>query len=303
LAGTLRQTIWWSGFGIRYRANRSLSNPLGQTQLRKSRVLRPLHTLKFFGAWLVPWRAAFLTRAEPSGLSFFVSHRDGIGRQVAKYGCIEPELTTWIGNRLQQAPTGIVIDVGANLGWHSVHAAQHDGVEKIVAFEPDAFNAWLFERNLAINAIDKVIVEARAVGAAPGLARLYRYKPSNKGRHSLLKDYGLGSRLVPMVDIDSAIDALGLGDRRVLLMKIDVEGYEPSVIAGAARTLNRTDALITEYSPSLSRSGDLSLDEMTSRLLGAGFVPHLLMDDGDTRRIDQSELGRIERQVDVIWTR
>lgn len=280
-----------------------MSNPIGQTHLRKSRVLRPFHSLKFFGAWLVPWRAAFLTRAESSGLRFYVSHRDGIGRQVAKYGGIEPELTAWIGNRLQQAPKGIVIDVGANLGWHSVHAAKHDCVEKIVAFEPDAFNAWLFERNLAINAIDKVIVEACAVGAEPGLARLYRYKPSNKGRHSLLKDYGLGSRLVPMVDIDSAIDALGLGDRRVLLMKIDVEGYEPSVIAGAMRTLTRTDALITEYSPSLSRSGNLSLDEMTTRLVGAGFVPHLLMDDGGTALIDQSELRRIERQVDVIWTR
>ena len=222
---------------------------------------------------------------------------------MAKYGCIEPELTSWIGNRLQRAPKGIVIDVGANLGWHSVHAARYDCVEKIVAFEPDAFNAWLFERNLAINAIDKVIVEACAVGAEPGLARLYRYKPSNKGRHSLLKDYGLGSRLVPMVDIDSAIDALGLGDRRVLLMKIDVEGYEPSVIAGARRTLERTDALITEYSPSLSRSGNLSLDEMTTRLVAGGFIPHLLMDDGGTTLIDHSELRRIERQVDVIWTR
>ena len=251
----------------------------------------------------MPWRAAFLTQAEPSGFRFFVSHRDGIGRQVAKYGCIEPELTAWIGNRLRQAAKGIVIDVGANLGWHSVHAAKYDSVEKVVAFEPDAFNAWLFERNLAINAIDKVIVEACAVGTGPGLARLFRYKPSNKGRHSLLKDYGLGSRLVPMVDVDSAIDALGLGDRRVLLMKIDVEGYEPSVIAGAARTLERTDALITEYSPSLSPAGSLSLDEMTSRLVGGGFVPHLLLEDGGIGQIDDSELRRIERQVDVIWTR
>jgi len=251
----------------------------------------------------VPWRAAFLTQAEPSGFRFFVSHRDGIGRQVAKYGCIEPELTAWIGNRLRQAAKGIVIDVGANLGWHSVHAAKYDSVEKVVAFEPDAFNAWLFERNLAINAIDKVIVEASAVGAGPGVARLYRYKPSNKGRHSLLKDYGLGSRLVPMVDVDSAIDALGLGDRRVLLMKIDVEGYEPAVIAGATRTLKRTDALITEFSPSLSRSGNLSLDEMTSRLVAGGFVPHLLIDDGGIALTDESELRRIDRQVDVIWTR
>ena len=271
--------------------------------MRKSRLPRPLQTLKFLGAWLVPWRAAFLTEAEPSRLRFFVSHRDGIGRQVAKYGCIEPELTAWIGERLQRSPAGIVVDVGANLGWHSVHAAKYECVEKIVAFEPDAFNAWLLEQNLAINAIDKVIVEACAVGAAPGLARLYRYKPSNKGRHSLLKDYGLGSRLLPMVDIDSALDALGLGDRRVILMKIDVEGYEPSVVAGATRALERTDVLITEYSPSLSRSGNLSLGDMTNRLVERGFIPHLLGENRDIVRIDPADLVRIEHQVDVIWTR
>jgi len=86
-------------------------------------------------------------------------------------------------------------------------------------------------------------------------------------------------------------------------MKIDVEGYEPAVIAGATQTLKRTDALITEYSPSLSRSGSLSLDEMTSRLVAGGFIPHLLMDDGGIALTDESELRRIDRQVDVIWTR
>jgi FkbM family methyltransferase len=262
-----------------------------------------LQTLKFFGAWLVPWRQAFLTRAEPSKLQFFVSHRDGIGRQVAKRGGIEPQLTAWIGERLRQSPKGIVIDVGANIGWHTVHAAKYDCAEKVVAFEPDAFNGWLLERNLAINGIDNVIVEACAVGSERGVARLYRYKPSNNGRHSLLKDYGLGSRLVPTIDVDSAIDSLGLGDRRVLLIKIDVEGYEPSVVAGARRTLGRTDVLITEYSPSLSRSGDLSLDEMAGELIAGGFVPHLLTDRGDIAPIDRDDLRRIEHQTDVIWTR
>jgi FkbM family methyltransferase len=259
--------------------------------------------MQFFGAWLVPWRQAFLTQAEPSKLRFFVSHRDGIGRQIAKYGCIEPQLTAWIGARLQQSAKGIVIDVGANLGWHSVHSANYDAVERIVAFEPDPFNAWLLDRNLTINAIDKVIVDASAVGAERGSARLYRYKPSNKGRHSVLKDYGLGSRLVPMVDVDSAIDSLGLGDRRVLMIKIDVEGYEPSVIEGARRTLSRTDVLITEYTPSLSRSGNLSTDEMTGRLVAGGFVPHLLDDIGAIVRIDRGDLDDVEHQLDVIWTR
>ena len=269
----------------------------------KDRSLRVWPTVKFLGAWLVPWRPAFLTQAEPSKLQFFVSHRDGIGRQVAKYGGIEPRLTAWIGSHLRKSPKGIVIDVGANLGWHSVHAATYETVENVVAFEPDAFNAWLLERNLAINRIDKVIVEACAVGKERGFARLYRYKPSNKGRHSLLKDYGLGSRLVPVVDIDSAIESLGLSDRRVLLVKIDVEGFEPLVVAGAKRTLQRTDMLITEYSPLLSRSGNLSVDEMTNTLIAGGFIPHLLRDDGEIAEIERDDLRRIEQQIDVIWTR
>jgi hypothetical protein len=60
------------------------------------RIARPVGTLIFLLAWLVPWRPAFRTRAKQSKLSFFVNRRDLIGRHIAKYGTHEPLLTQWI---------------------------------------------------------------------------------------------------------------------------------------------------------------------------------------------------------------
>src|SRR5581483_1040996 len=124
---------------------------------------RPLGTLNFLLAQLTPWRPAYRVRAAKSGLAFFAHRRDVIGRHVAKYGTHEPLLTQWIADYLGAAAPGTMIDVGANLGWHAVHAAIHPNVETVVAFEPEPFNAWLLEQSLTENAIENVIVDARAV--------------------------------------------------------------------------------------------------------------------------------------------
>jgi FkbM family methyltransferase len=266
-------------------------------------IPRPLGTLKFLGAWLVPWRPAFGVRAAGSNLAFFVHHRDTIGRHIAKYGTHEPLVTRWMAEFLSAAPRGIAIDIGANLGWHAVHAARHPNVETLVAFEPDPFNAWLLERNLAENGIENVIVENRAVGAAPGVAKLHRYKGANYGRHSIAADHGYGSRSVPVTDLDGALAALGLAGRPVSLIKIDVEGYEPAVVEGASGTLGRTDALIVEYSPDLSRAGGLSTNDMMQRLQAAGFAPFVLLPDSGTTRTDAGELARLDGNTDVIWVK
>jgi FkbM family methyltransferase len=267
------------------------------------RMLRPVETAVFLLAWLVPWRPAFRTRASKSKLSFFAHCRDISGRHVAKYGAWEPRLTDWISDHLSASPPGIFVDVGANLGWHAIHAAQHARVEAVVAFEPDAFNAWLLDRNLTLNDINKVIINVCAVGARCGTIRLNRYKSSNKGRHSVLTEHGYGWRTVPMTDLDSALDAVGFSDRRVLALKMDVEGYEPAVIAGAKQTLARTDAVIIEYSPDLSRSGGLSPLGMLDGLQAAGFTPHMLEDEGPVREVPLDELRSLSGQVDVIWIR
>lgn len=264
------------------------------------RVPRPLETLRFLLAWLVPWRPAFRTRASKSGLNFFVHWRGLPGRRIAKYGVYEPALTQWISEYLSTSSPGIFIDIGANLGWHAIHAAQRASVETIVAFEPDAFNVWLLERNLTLNGVDKVIINACAVGAHRGIIRLNRYKNSNLGRHSVLTDYGYGSRMVPITDLDTCLEGLHLSDRRVLILKIDVEGYEPAVIMGAKKTLKQTDIVITEHSPDLCRAGGLSLSDMVNDLQAAGYRPHRLLCNGHVIEVSIDLLRSLEHNIDVM---
>ena len=89
------------------------------------RIPRSGGTAAFLAAWLVPWRPAFKIQAANSRLKFFVHYRDLIGRHIAKYGTHEPIPSRWIHDYLTGKPPGMFIDVGANLGWHAVHAAKH----------------------------------------------------------------------------------------------------------------------------------------------------------------------------------
>ncbi|MDB5628167.1 MAG: FkbM family methyltransferase [Tardiphaga sp.] len=266
-------------------------------------MIRPLGTAKFLLAWLNPWMPAFTAIAQPSQLRFKVSQRDVLGRHISKYGHHEPRLTAWIKAYLDRSPRGIVIDVGANIGWHALHAARCPAVEYVVAFEPDAFNAWLLDQSLTLNAIDNVIVQASAAGDRNGVARLHRYKSSNNGRHSLIQISKSNTRAVPVMTIDSVLDAMKLSDRDILLIKIDVEGYEPAAIAGATQALARTSVLVTEFSPKLSREGGLSVSDMVSHLTTSGFYPHELSADGHLIAIDAATLAKFEGQTDLIWLR
>lgn len=265
-------------------------------------IVRASNIANFLLAWVTPWRQAFLTRAPRSGLRFYVHHRDVVGRHIAKYGAHEPALTNWMDAYLAEAPRGLVLDVGANIGWHTLHAASHANVDKVVAFEPDAFNAWLLDRNVSINGTDKVITIGSAVGHTAGTAKLSRYKGSNNGRHSLAIDHGLSSRTVPVTTLDGAIDHLQLAGRPVLLVKIDVEGYEPAVIQGGTATLANALAIVTEFSPDLSASGGLSLTTMVDQIVELGFHAYSIDDSGLTP-LPLNEIYGATQQTDIVWLR
>ena len=87
------------------------------------------------------------------------------------------------------------------------------------------------------------------------------------------------------------------------MLKIDVEGYEPAVIAGAARTLARTQVVLLEYSPGLSGAGGLSTDAMAELMVATGFTPHRLGADGKLVVAPLADLRGVQGQIDLIWTR
>lgn len=267
-------------------------------------IPRPLGTLALLLAWLMPWRPIFGVRAVPSNLVFYVHRRDAIGRHIAKYGTHEPLLTRWLMEYLEGARGGLFVDVGANVGWHALHAARRSTIGAVVAFEPDPFNAAVLDRNVAVNRIKNVIISTRAVGAKLGTMRLFCYKSSNFGRHSAVVDHGYGSRTVPMIDLDSALAEMQFGDRAIAALKIDVEGFEPAVIEGAPETLKRTDVVLLEYSPEVSRRlGAFVIDDMFKRLQNANFSPFALRVGGGVVQIGIDELRQFAGSIDVVWAK
>jgi FkbM family methyltransferase len=270
--------------------------------LARVRQLRLLPALAYYAAWLVPWRSCIKVRAEKSRLAFYSGRSCIITRYIGKYGRFEPDLTDWLAGYLASCPPGLFVDIGANVGWHSLHAARLPGVETVVAFEADPANAWLLDRNRTENDVANIVLVAAAVGDRRGTARLNRYKTSNNGRHSLAVDHGYGSITVPLIDLDGTLDDLGLGDRPIAAMKIDVEGFEPAVIAGAQRALGRTQAVVLELSPRLYRDAGLDIKTMLGVLRANGFSPFTI-EAGGALQADSTVWSDQDCVCELVWLR
>ncbi len=238
----------------------------------------------------------------PLGLRLEVPTRDDVGRRLYKYGFHEPDVLDWIQALPVPEPGALALDVGANLGWYTLVLDRLTGGRlEVHAFEPDPDNRALLARNLDLNDAARVTVSALALSDQVGEARLNRYRAINRGKHSLLPLEGaVDSVPVQVGTLDDYLEAAGLGDRPLWLLKLDVEGLEPAVIRGAARTLHRIEHLVMEYSPMYHEPG--AAEAMTEALWNAGLRPAL--HDGETW-IDCSpgDLSRLEDQRDTTWRR
>lgn len=156
-----------------------------------------------------------------------------VGRSFKEYGQFsQGELdlfTHFIG------PGSIVLDVGANIGAHTVPLAQlvgHRGV--VVAFEPQPVLHRILCANLVLNSVPNAITYAMALGDREGecLIPVLDYSRSdNFGGISM--DMVTEGEAIPLCRLD------GFQLERVDFLKLDVEGFESKVLAGAADTIER----------------------------------------------------------------
>jgi len=129
----------------------------------------------------------------------------------------------------------VVVDIGANVGIYSCLAASRG--KQTVAIEPLRRNLNYLYRNLWDNQLRNVEVFPMGLAHTPGLGRIYGFG----GIASFLPGWAQAreaqSTLVPLTSLDAVVNGRFGGKR--LLIKLDVEGFELEVLAGAVCTLDR----------------------------------------------------------------
>jgi FkbM family methyltransferase len=149
----------------------------------------------------------------------------------------EPWTVRWIEHNLRAGD--VLYDVGANVGSYSLIAGSQgiDGL-RVVAFEPGYANFAALCDNVVLNRLESVVTPLPVVlGEETGLAKLaYRDVVAGAAEHSLdPRSPAAYRQTVLAYRLDDLIEQFDLP--RPTLLKLDVDGGEAAVLAGAQRTL------------------------------------------------------------------
>jgi FkbM family methyltransferase len=167
------------------------------------------------------------------------------------------------------------IDVGANIGFFALRFGRWVGPGgRVIAIEPESRNADSLRRRVARAHLEEVVecVEA-AASDRPGEVRL-ALNPLHPGDHRIAES-GEPVRAV-------TVDELAAGsDRKVSLLKIDVQGAEAMVLAGARLVLEeQRPAVFVELDDDALRSLGSSAEELIASVVGLGYTAHALTRNG-----------------------
>jgi len=163
-------------------------------------------------------------------------------------------------------PEDVFADVGANVGTYTVLASAAIGATTI-AFEPNPETFPDLQRNIEANQIGNRVQAIQAgAGAQPGALK---FRASGTQTRVATGDTGADALFEsPILTLDEVLKS-----RTPTLIKIDVEGFESDVLAGANQVLQQPEllALIIEINDHAKQFGDPK--QAHNILISHGFAP------------------------------
>jgi FkbM family methyltransferase len=164
-------------------------------------------------------------------------------------------------------PAEIFVDVGANVGVYTVLAG---GIgAQCISIEPVKSSFKHLLLNVHLNGID-TLVDARNVGIGSQKGTLKFTQGLDALNHVVMS----GANGAALADVEADTLDNVVGESQPVLLKIDVEGYETEVIAGAENVLSKKSllAVIMELNGSGRRYG-YDEEVIYQRMLDYGFTP------------------------------
>ena len=227
--------------------------------------------------------------------------KDYISQKIRETGLWEPVNTARIVNilSLQKAARtdpdvslGVVIDIGAHLGWYTLLAASHGF--SVVAFEPLRAQRERLQASVLLNGFEDLItIMPYAVSNVAGTSVTQMWTGNGivagTEMHPVVHSNTGGSWIKPMdwtteeaaqfasvsqvgidtVLLDAALNALGI--ESILLIKADIEGHLGLALAKGTKTLDRTAFLFLEITPKVEAANGCNTTGMIQMLFNKGF--------------------------------
>jgi len=142
---------------------------------------------------------------------------------------------------LQTIKEPIVLDVGANVGHHTLFAAMRS--KQVICFEPFQDVAWKLEQKVSENKLNNVMLFKCALGEKnetaffvepqghnTGTGKFVNFVTSSNGKKLPIR---IGDEILAENDISN-----------IHFIKIDTEGFEPHVLKGLKNTITRCRPLV-----------------------------------------------------------
>jgi FkbM family methyltransferase len=227
------------------------------------------------------WRMPLVSRlmrwlrahhADPA-LDVYLRPRDVVGQSIIADGLYERAYLMGLMTLMSPANRRLVLDIGANIGNHSLFFARH--FDRVIAFEPNPVVNLVLQANCLHAGAANVEVVDVALSDRNGSARFV--EPfANSGGASLLGTAQAGASREWEVTTARGDDFLRGRKGPVALVKVDVEGAEALVLTGMIDVLARDHPLVVFESHSRAEA-----QKVAEILDGVGYRHYYAIDRRD----------------------
>ncbi len=191
------------------------------------------------------------------------------------------------------------VDIGANFGTFSLLASRIVGTTgRVIAIEPQPVLASNLRRSLSLSGVTNCELHEVACGRAKGESTLIIPR-DDSGRAGFFPDFSGRPGSKPVEVQVSRLDDLVRSEvsAGAMLIKIDVEGSELDVLAGAEETIStRRPTILIELNPWSAKAAGTSTSALVRRLTQLGYKSFSVVGSGP---VDLSAIP-LDRQINLV---
>ena len=177
---------------------------------------------------------------------FYLDFLDPVDRQIILNKEYEQDAVNFLEDEMRKNFFSNFLDIGANSGYYSFYFAKKFSDLKIQAFEPnvDAYNKFL--KTILKNSFKNVEISNFGLSNINNKVKMitwFKHGIAKTNSTILDKSHDIRNSKIFKANLRIGDEIINISDKKIVL-KIDVEGHELSVLGGLKSLLNKNKCLI-----------------------------------------------------------